>query len=149
MTGVFGAEDGWGCRATGPAIESTQVICGIKAGHLQPHSGDTSTRADYVAMVERVDQGVGDILDALDCLGLAENTLVIFTNDNGGEWLARNDPLFHRKWTVWEGGIRVPALARWPARIPVGRVSDQVGITMDLTVTLLAAVAPQGSWTVV
>ena len=115
------------------------MICGIKAGHLQPHSGDTSTRADYVAMVERVDQGVGDILDALDCLGLAENTLVIFTNDNGGEWLARNDPLFHRKWTVWEGGIRVPALARWPARIPVGRVSDQVGITMDLTVTLLAA----------
>ena len=47
--------------------------------------------------------------------------------------------MFHRKWTVWEGGIRVPALARWPARIPVGRVSDQVGITMDLTVTLLAA----------
>ncbi len=109
------------------------------AGHLQPHSGDTSTRADYVAMVERVDQGVGDILDALDRLGLVENTLVIFTSDNGGEWLARNDPLFHRKWTVWEGGIRVPTLARWPARIPAGRVSAQVGITMDLTATMLVA----------
>ena len=108
------------------------------AGHLQPHIEGTSTRADYVAMVERVDQGVGEILDALDRLGLSDNTLVIFTNDNGGEWLARNAPLFHRKWTVWEGGIRVPALVRWPGRIPAGRVSDQVGITMDLTATILA-----------
>ena len=46
--------------------------------------------------------------------GLSENTLVIFTNDNGGEWLSRNAPLFHRKWTLWEGGIRVPAILRWP-----------------------------------
>lgn len=60
-----------------------------------------------------------------------------FTNDNGGEWLARNEPFFHRKWTVWEGGIRVPALLRWPGHIPAGRVSDQVGITMDLTATIL------------
>ena len=108
------------------------------AGHLQPHTEGTSTRADYVAMVERVDQGVGEILATLDRLGLADNTLVIFTNDNGGEWLARNAPLFHRKWTVWEGGIRVPAVARWPGRIPAGRVSDQVGITMDLTATILS-----------
>lgn len=107
------------------------------AGHLQPHSDNTSTRADYVAMVERVDDGVGEILATLERLGLDDGTLVIFTNDNGGEWLARNEPLFHRKWTVWEGGIRVPTLIRWPSRIPAGRVSDQVGITMDLTATIL------------
>jgi arylsulfatase A-like enzyme len=109
------------------------------ARHLGPFDDPTSTRADYVAMLERVDQGVGRILEALDELGLRENTIVIFTNDNGGEWLSRNTPLFHHKGTVWEGGIRVPAIIRWPGRIPVGSVSSQVGITMDLTATILAA----------
>jgi len=107
--------------------------------HLTPFDTATSTRADYVAMLERVDQGVGQILETLDRLGLRQNTLVIFTNDNGGEWLSRNTPLFHHKGSVWEGGIRVPALVRWPARIPANRVSNQVGMTMDLTATILAA----------
>jgi arylsulfatase A-like enzyme len=109
------------------------------ASHLMPSDSATSTRADYVAMVERMDQGVGEILRTLDSLGIAHNTLVIFTNDNGGEWLANNAPLFHRKWTVWEGGIRVPTIVRWPGRIAPGLVTDQVGITMDLTATVLAA----------
>lgn len=108
------------------------------ARHLQPHDDQTGTREDYVAMLERADEGIGDILEALADAGLVENTLVIFTNDNGGEWLSRNAPLFHRKGTLWEGGIRVPAIFRWPGRIPAGRVSGQVGITMDLTATILA-----------
>lgn len=107
--------------------------------HLLPFDSATSTRADYVAMFERADQGVGRILKTLDRLGLRQNTLVIFTNDNGGEWLSRNAPLFHHKGSMWEGGIRVPALIRWPARIPPGQVSAQVGMTMDLTATILAA----------
>jgi arylsulfatase A-like enzyme len=109
------------------------------ARHLGPFDDSTSTRADYVAMLERADQGIGRILEALDRAGLRQNTIVIFTNDNGGEWLSRNAPLFHRKWTLWEGGIRVPTIIRWPGRIPAGRVSDQVGITMDLTASVLAA----------
>ena len=108
------------------------------ARHLMPHD-TTSTRGDYVAMMERADQGVGEILRTLDRLNLARNTIVIFTNDNGGEWLSRNAPLFNRKWTLWEGGIRVPAIVRWPGRIPAGRVSPQVGITMDFTASILAA----------
>jgi arylsulfatase A-like enzyme len=107
--------------------------------HLGPFDEPTGTRADYVAMIERADEGVGRILAALDKSGLRENTLVIFTNDNGGEWLSRNTPLFHHKGSVWEGGIRVPAIIRWPGRIPAGRVSGQVGITMDLTASILAA----------
>ena len=107
--------------------------------HLGPMDDSTSTRADYIAMLERADQGVGKILRALDSLGLRQNTIVIFTNDNGGEWLSRNAPLFHHKATVWEGGIRVPAILRWPGHIPAGRVSGQVGITMDLTASILAA----------
>jgi arylsulfatase A len=110
-----------------------------QARHLLPFDSGTSTRADYVSMVERVDVGVGRILATLDRLGLRRKTIVIFTNDNGGEWLSHGGPLFHRKASVWEGGIRVPALMRWPGRIPAGRVSRQVGVTMDLTATILAA----------
>ena len=109
------------------------------ARHVMPGDSIGSTRADYVAMVERVDRGVGELLGTLERLGLAGNTIVIFTNDNGGEWLSNNGPLFNRKWTVWEGGIRVPAIFRWPGRIPAGKVSGQVGITMDLTASILAA----------
>ena len=106
--------------------------------HLGPFDDSTSTRADYAAMMERVDQGVGRILDAIDQAGLRNNTIVIFTNDNGGEWLSRNGPLFQHKMSVWEGGIRVPAIIRWPGRIPANTVSRQVGITMDLTASILA-----------
>jgi len=76
-------------------------------------------------MVERLDQGVGAILAALDRHGLARNPIVIFTNDNGGEWLSDNTPLFNRKWTTWEGGIRVPAIVRWPGRIRAGIVTGR------------------------
>ena len=107
--------------------------------HIQPYDPDAGTRADYVAMLERADRGVGAILATLASRGLAANTLVIFTSDNGGEWLSRNEPLFHRKWTLWEGGIRVPAIFRWPGRLPAGVVSSQVGITMDITASILAA----------
>jgi arylsulfatase A len=98
-----------------------------------------ATRKDYVAMLERADAGVGEIVAALERLGLTSNTLVIFTNDNGGEWLSNNAPFFHRKDTLWEGGIRVPAIFRWPGHLPAGKTSAQVGITMDLTATILAA----------
>jgi len=107
--------------------------------HLTPFDQSTSTRAQYVAILERADRGVGNILRALDSLGLAGNTIVIFTNDNGGEWLSRNTPLFHNKSSLWEGGIRVPAIIRWPGHIPPGTVSGQVAITMDLTASVLAA----------
>lgn len=117
----------------------TPSVATNNAAHLMPGDSPTSTRADYVAMVERVDRGVGEILRLLDRLTLSSNTIVIFTNDNGGEWLSNNGPLFNRKWTVWEGGIRVPLLVRWPGNIRPGTVSDQVGITMDLTASVLAA----------
>jgi arylsulfatase A-like enzyme len=109
------------------------------ARFVQPHEENTSTRRDYAAMLERADQGVGRIVDSLQKLGLTRNTLIIFTNDNGGEWLSRNAPLYHRKDTLWEGGIRVPLIMKWPERIPARRTEAQVGITMDLTATVLAA----------
>ncbi len=110
------------------------------AKHLDARDDDPGTRADYARMVERADAGIGQLMRLLDSLRLTRNTLVIFTNDNGGEWLSRNAPFRHRKWTLWEGGIRVPTIMRWPGRIPAGRLSPQVGITMDLSATILAAV---------
>lgn len=104
-----------------------------------PGAAVPATRKDYAAMLERADAGVGQIVQKLEALGLTNNTLVIFTNDNGGEWLSRNAPLFHRKDTLWEGGIRVPAIFRWPGRLPAGATSAQTGITMDLTASILAA----------
>ena len=104
-----------------------------------PPAPFSSTRADYAGIMERMDQGVGQILDRLRKHGLAYNTIVIFTNDNGGHPMSNSAPLFHRKFSAWEGGIRVPALIRWPARISPGRVSPQVGITMDLAASILAA----------
>jgi arylsulfatase A len=97
------------------------------------------SRADYIKMIENIDDGVGRVLTALDRRNLAQNTLVVFTNDNGGERFSRNEPFFHRKATLWEGGIRVPALMRWPGRIPAGAISRQPMITMDITASVLAA----------
>jgi arylsulfatase A len=104
-----------------------------------PTVGAPATRGDYVRILERADEGVGQILAALERLGLSRNTLVIFTNDNGGEWLSRNAPLSNRKSTLWEGGIRVPLILRWPGHLPANTTSAQVAITMDLTASILAA----------
>lgn len=121
----------------------------VAADRAHPQRADgtlAGSRADYVAMVERMDRGVGELLKTLDRLGLAHDTLVIFTNDNGGEWLSSSAPLFHRKWTLWEGGIRVPTILRWPGRVAPGQTSERPGITMDLTATILAAAgAPQAT----
>jgi arylsulfatase A-like enzyme len=103
-----------------------------------PSDDNAPTRADYVAIMEDFDREIGKVLDAVKALGLEQDTLVVFTSDNGGEWLSRNDPFFHRKDTVWEGGIRVPAIVRWPGVVPAGAVTPQVAITMDLTATFLA-----------
>ena len=97
------------------------------------------TREDYVAMVERLDEGVGKILAALDAAGFGDDTLVVFTNDNGGDDFSINAPLSGGKGHVDEGGIRVPCIARWPGVWPAGKVSKQASITMDWTVTILAA----------
>jgi arylsulfatase A-like enzyme len=113
-------------------------VAADNARFVQPQEDPTNSRRDYVAIVERADQGVGKIIATLARLGLTRDTLVIYTQDNGGEWLSRNAPLFHRKNTVWEGGIRVPAIFKWPGRIPAGKTSAQVGIMMDLTATILA-----------
>jgi arylsulfatase A-like enzyme len=100
-----------------------------------------SGAGQYGDFVINVDAMIGRVLATLDTLKLKENTLVVFSSDNGGERYSRNAPLFHHKATVWEGGIRVPCVMRWPAKLPKGKVTSQMAITMDLHATFLAAAA--------
>jgi uncharacterized sulfatase len=80
------------------------------------------------------------VLAALDELGLRENTLVIFTSDNGGHpEFAANGPLRGSKWNLYEGGVRVPWIVRWPGRVPAGATSDAPFIGTDLLPTVAAA----------
>lgn len=124
-----------------PAAESHHAPQPAASGDLRlyqgPNAAVPATRRDYVRMLERADDGIGEILEALERQGLTRNTLVIFTNDNGGEWLSRNEPLSNRKSTLWEGGIRVPLILRWPGHLPANRSSKQVAMTMDLTASVL------------
>jgi arylsulfatase A-like enzyme len=98
----------------------------------------------YLAMVRHMDEGIGRILEALAAGGAAENTLVVFTSDNGGERFSDTWPLVGKKMDLLEGGIRVPYIVRWPARIASGRTTAQLAITMDWVATFLdvAGVAP-------
>jgi arylsulfatase A-like enzyme len=92
----------------------------------------------FAAMMERLDHGVGRLLRALADAGLERDTFVVFTSDNGGERYSYNWPTSSGKGSLREGGIRVPAIVRWPGRVPAGRTTDQTTISMDWTATLLA-----------
>lgn len=108
----------------------------------------------YGDVIEMLDWSTGQILDALAARGLMQNTIVIFTSDNGPwqnlparmlqdgnePWHAGSAGLLRgAKATTWEGGVRVPAILRWPGHIPAGRVSAGLTTSMDLYATLLTA----------
>jgi arylsulfatase A-like enzyme len=95
----------------------------------------------YADVIAEIDWSVGQILDAVKAADLDDDTLVIFTSDNG-PWLSYGDhagsagPLREGKGTAFEGGVRVPFVARWPGRIPAGAVSRQPAMTIDILPTI-------------
>ncbi|RZL94592.1 MAG: twin-arginine translocation pathway signal protein [Variovorax sp.] len=93
----------------------------------------------YRRMIHHMDEGVGWIMAALQKAGIAGDTLVVFTSDNGGERFSDNWPLVGGKMDLTEGGIRVPWIAHWPAVIGAGGVSAQHCMTMDWSATMLDA----------
>ena len=123
----------WPWEAPGDQAEAER----LRTADLVHYDG--GTQRTYARMVEQMDLQIGRVLQALDTNGLAEDTIVIFTSDNGGERFADTWPFTGRKTELLEGGLRVPAILRWPARIKPGQVSDQVAISMDWMPTLLAA----------
>ena len=100
---------------------------------------DGGSLATYHTMIRHMDEGIGRILSALKASGAEKNTLVVFTSDNGGERFADTWPLVGKKMDLLEGGIRVPYILRWPARVKAGGVTAQPAITMDWVATFLAA----------
>lgn len=108
---------------------------------VSPQRREKSPGGLYGDVIEEIDLSVGRILDALRRTGVEEHTLVIFTSDNG-PWLSYGDHagtvgrLREGKGTTWEGGVRVPFIARWPGRIPAGRVCDEPVMTIDLLPTI-------------
>ncbi len=118
-------------------------------GPLQPkpedakrtaHIGDKK-RANYAGLVVSLDDNVGKVLDCLKAEGLDDNTIILFTNDNGGQTLtgANNAPLQGKKGTLWEGGVRVPWAMKWSGKIPAGSVIEDPVIALDLLPTFVEA----------
>ena len=95
--------------------------------------------ATYQRMIHHMDEGIGRLREALRARGVLDDTLVVFTSDNGGERFSDNWPLVGGKMDLTEGGIRVPWIASWPAAIAPGGVSAQHCLTMDWSATVLAA----------
>jgi len=104
-------------------------------------SGISDQRARLVALIEHLDDSIGKVIAALKDCGVSDNTLVIFTSDNGGQLNvgANNGPLRAGKQDMYEGGIRVPMCAVWPGKIKPGSRSDRVALTMDLYPTICEA----------
>ena len=109
----------------------------------EPMAGYPS-RPEYAGLTEELDESVGRIVDEIDRLGLAGRTLILFVSDNGGleheqrgTVVTSNQPLRGEKGSLYEGGIRVPAIARWPGRIPAGVVCGTPATTIDIYPTLL------------
>jgi arylsulfatase A-like enzyme len=102
---------------------------------------DREMRGYYLANLNCLDDNIGRLLDALERLGLAANTLVVFFSDNGGapEGGGNNRPLRGSKYTVFEGGIRVPFAMRWPKALPAGKTYPYRASTLDLLPTCLEA----------
>jgi arylsulfatase A-like enzyme len=100
-----------------------------------------SKRGLYGDVIEEIDASVGRVLDTLDANDLANDTLVIFTTDNGpwlpyGEHAGTAGPLREGKGTSWEGGLRVPCIMRWPGKIPAGTTSNTMLMSIDLFPTI-------------
>jgi arylsulfatase A-like enzyme len=121
---------------------------GPKGGETVNFTGSSSELAKmtlggslklYAEMMKSLDDGVGRVMRAIRSAGVERKTLVIFTSDNGGERFSYQWPFSGRKGDLLEGGIRVPAIVRWPGVVPANRVTQQMAITMDWTATILAA----------
>jgi arylsulfatase A-like enzyme len=90
-------------------------------------------------MVESLDTNIGKVLAQLTASGRANDTIVVFTSDNGGERFAKTWPFNGMKGELLEGGLRVPHIVRWPGRVKAGSVTDQVAISMDWSPTFMTA----------
>ncbi|TWT91502.1 sulfatase family protein [Stieleria varia] len=122
-----------------PADQETVNLMQPQAADLKRTGPITDKiRREFAAMVVSLDDGVGKVLQTLEQTGLDRDTLVIFLTDHGGDptYGGNNDPLRGQKATLFDGGLKVPCLMRWPGKIKAGSTSDQVTSSLDLSPTL-------------
>lgn len=127
----------WPWQGPGDQQESARLAAIKKPGAIYHYDG--GALATYAEMVTRMDFQVGRVLQALEKAGVAKNTIVVFTSDNGGERFSDTWPFSGKKTELLEGGIRIPAIVKWPGRVRPGSISNQVIASMDWLPTLLAA----------
>jgi arylsulfatase A len=129
-------------------------------GKFEETKTDAPRNAHYAAMITRLDKEIGRLLKTLDDLGLSKNTLVVFSSDHGATFEAGNQgaaayhdsnyPFRGHKRTLWEGGVRVPGIVRWPGEVPPKKISNEIVHMTDVFPSLLAAASgkPDASWEV-
>jgi len=130
-------------------IEAPEEDVALYRGKFKEKDPSKPYNATYAAMIHRMDTCIGRVLKTLDETGLAQNTLVVFTSDNGATFEAGNQgtanyhdsngPFRGQKRSLEEGGIRMPAVMRWPGRVPAGRVSEEVVHMIDVMPSFAAA----------
>lgn len=116
----------------------------------QRDPGLPDKRSNLIAFIEHLDDGIGKVITSLKESGQYENTIIIFTSDNGGHLpdLANNGPLRDGKQSMYEGGLRVPTLVSWPGHITPGSSTNQVNVSMDIYPTLLQLAGVENSQTI-
>ncbi|HWW64131.1 MAG TPA: sulfatase-like hydrolase/transferase [Sphingomonadaceae bacterium] len=122
----------------GPEDEAESRRLAASKNPFAVYDTDGGSQKTYAEMVTRMDMQIGRITKALADLGIADDTIVIFTSDNGGERYANTWPFTGKKTELLEGGLRIPAIIRWAGHVPADAVSEQVMISMDWLPTLLA-----------
>lgn len=127
----------WPWEALGDEAEARRLEAAGPGDALMHYDG--GSLATYAAMVTRLDYQVGRVLDALAASGQAKHTIVVFTSDNGGERFSGTWPFSGRKTELLEGGLRIPAIVRWPGVTKAGSTSDAHVISIDWLPTFLAA----------
>ena len=119
--------------------EQEGFVEGTSYGKPATRPNKALRKTHYLGSVTAMDAAIGEVLDLLDEFGLADNTIVVFFSDNGGSGGADNWPLRAGKSRMFEGGIRVPCIVRFPKRIPAGTVCDEFLTSLEVFPTVLAA----------
>jgi len=131
-----------GARMRGEGVQAPEKYTAMYRGKVKDEK-----LARYCGAVTCMDEAIGALMESVEKTGQKDNTIFLFMSDNGGSGNGGNAPLRGSKSTMWEGGLRVPFIARWPGKLPAGKMSDEFLTSLELAPTLLAATgvkAPEG-----
>jgi arylsulfatase A-like enzyme len=139
---TFGEGTKEGEKKKGEGVQAPEKYVALYRGKVEDEK-----LARYCGALTCMDEAIGAVMEAVEKAGLTKDTIFIFLSDNGGSGNGGNAPLKGSKSTMWEGGLRVPFLLRWPGKVPAGKVTDEFLTSLELLPTLLAATgakAPDG-----